>query len=63
MRVFIKDPGSNSVTVSTEAAKRGATTGRTLAEKRRSSYVDGRLDVVAKELGALRQQLKRQGLR
>ena len=46
-----------------EAAKRGATTGRTLAEKRRSAFVEGRLDVVAKELGTLRQQLKRQGLR
>lgn len=49
--------------LTSEAAKRGATTGRTLAEKRRSSYVEGRLDVVSKELGALRQQLRRQGLR
>lgn len=46
-----------------EAAKRGATTGRTLAEKRRSAFVDARLDVLTKELGAVRQQLKQQGMR
>ena len=46
-----------------EAAKRGPTTGRTLAEKRRSAFVDARLDVLGKELGSVRQQLKKQGLR
>lgn len=46
-----------------EAAKRGNTTGRTLAEKRRSAFVEARLDVVGKELGSLRQQLKQKGMR
>ena len=46
-----------------EAAKRGSTTGRTLAEKRRSAFVEGRLDVLSKELGSVRQLLKHKGMR